>query len=401
MNASFQLLNSKISPGDLAAVDMPIEEARGMPNPAYTDPQCFEFERDYILAKNWTAIGFVDQLGNSMVRPLDFMGLPILLTRSKDGQVKVFHNVCSHRGMKLVDEEKKTNGLIVCPYHSWTYSVEGELKATPHIGGVGVHTVKGFRCENRGLKEIRSHIWLGIVFINLDGNAPVFEEDASVAIARARSLMGESGEAELCAPASDGELTMEVQCNWKLAVENYLEAYHLPFIHPGLNSYSPLSEHSCVIHGEKTAGQLTTTFDPKLDSENPLPMFSQWDPERIRNGDYPVVYPNLLLGFQANHVFAMIIHPLTPTSSREELALFYVGEGAKDPVFDAARKANLKDWSKVFSEDIGPCERMQVGRRSPGYNGGAFSPELDLCSHHFHKWIASQYMVNATGFSGS
>ena len=397
MNAPVQLLNTKITSSDLAAVDRPIDEARGMPNPAYTDQQCFEFERDYILAKNWTAVGFVDQLDNGMVRPLDFMGLPILLTRSKDGELKVFHNVCSHRGMKLVDEERKTTGLIVCPYHSWTYSVQGELKATPHIGGVGVHTVQGFNCENRGLKEIRSHIWLGIVFINLNGNAPAFDEDAKVAMERAKSLMGEAGETALRAPASNGSLIMEVECNWKLAVENYLEAYHLPFIHPDLNSYSPLSEHSCEIHGEKTAGQLTTTFDPKLDSENPLPMFPQWDPERIRSGDYPVVYPNLLLGFQANHIFAMIIHPLTPTRSREELAIFYVGKGASDPVFDEARKANLKDWSAVFSEDIGPCERMQIGRQSPGYSGGSFSPKLDVCSHHFHKWIARQYIDNASG----
>ena len=396
MNAPIQVSNTKITPQELAAVAAPIEDARGMPNPAYTDQACFEFERDHILSKNWTAIGFVNQLENAMVRPMDFMGLPILLTKSKEGQVKAFHNVCSHRGMKLVDEEKKTNGLIVCPYHSWTYSLEGELKATPHIGGVGVHTVKGFSCENRGLKEIRSHIWLGIVFINLDGNALNFEEDAKVAIERAKSLMGASGEAELRSPELNGELTIEVECNWKLAIENYLEAYHLPFIHPGLNSYSPLSEHSCEIHGEKTAGQLTTTFDPKLDSENPLPMFSQWDPERIRNGDYPVVYPNLLLGFQANHVFAMIIHPLTVTSSREELAIFYVGKGASDVAFGEARKSNLNDWSTVFSEDIGPCERMQIGRQSPGYNGGSFSPELDVCSHHFHKWIARQYLDNAS-----
>ena len=89
MNAPFQLLNTKITSSDLAAIDMPIAEARGMPNPAYTDQHCFEFERDYILAKNWTAIGFVDQVDKGMVRPLDFMGQPILLTRSKEGRINL------------------------------------------------------------------------------------------------------------------------------------------------------------------------------------------------------------------------------------------------------------------------------------------------------------------------
>ena len=390
-NIAIQALQSKVSLDDLAAVNQPIESARGMPNSAYTEQAFFEFERDQILSKNWTAIAFVNQLDNSMIRPIDFMGLPILLTKTKQGEVKVFHNVCSHRGMKLVDEQKTTNGLIVCPYHSWTYSIEGDLKATPHIGGVGIHQTAGFSCEGRGLKEIRSHIWLGILFINLDGNADEFEKDADIAITRAKSLMGEEGEALLRVPQSNGELSIEVNCNWKLAIENYLEAYHLPFIHPALNAYSPLSEHYCDIHGEKTTGQITTTFDPKLDSDNPLPLFPQWDKSRLSNGDYPVVYPNLLLGFQANHVFAMIIHPISPDKCREELTIFYVAEAADASVYEDARKANLKDWSIVFGEDVGPCERMQIGRNSPGYHGGGFSPVLDKCSHHFHKWISTQY----------
>jgi choline monooxygenase len=384
-------VQEKVTLDDLSQVKQPIEKARGMPNPSYTDEEVFQFERDQILAKNWAVIAFVNTLENNMIRPVDFMGLPILLTKTSDGEIKVFHNVCSHRGMKLVDEPRTTNGLIVCPYHSWTYSVQGELKATPHIGGVGEHKLPGFACEGRGLKSIRSHIWLGILFINLDGNADEFEEDAEVAISRARDLMGAEGESQLQPPASNGELSIEVNCNWKLAIENYLEAYHLPFIHPGLNSYSPLSEHYCEIHSSKSSGQITTTFDPKLDSENPLPMFSQWDPERLSNGDYPVVYPNLLLGFQANHIFAMIIHPVDAKNCREELGIFYVDDGASSQIYEDARKVNLEDWSTVFSEDIGPCERMQIGRQSPGYFGGAFSPKLDRCSHHFHQWIATQY----------
>jgi choline monooxygenase len=293
--------------------------------------------------------------------------------------------------MKLVAEERSTNGLVVCPYHSWTYSLEGELKATPHIGGVGVHTVPGFSCEHRGLQEIRSHVWLGILFINLEGNADAFEQDNHVAIERVQALMGESGGALMRIPAQYGSLELEVECNWKLAVENYLEAYHLPFIHPGLNSYSPLTEHFCEIHGEKYSGQFTTTFDPKGDSDNPLPQFPDWDPEKLGTGDYPALYPNLLLGFQANHLFAMILHPLSATRCREQIVLFYVGDGASDDRYDETRKNNLEVWSGVFNEDVGPCERMQAGRQSPGYCGGGFSPVLERCSHHFSQWIGRQY----------
>ncbi|MGB5706093.1 MAG: aromatic ring-hydroxylating dioxygenase subunit alpha [Arenicellales bacterium] len=401
MNFQAQVIPSKISADELRAVDQPIEQARGMPNAAYIDRELFEFEREHVFASNWSAIGFIDQLEEASVKPVDFMGLPILISKTKQGEVKVFHNVCSHRGMKLVQEQKKTNGLVVCPYHSWTYSLKGELKATPHIGGVGVHQADGFQCADHGLKEIRCHIWLGIIFVNLDRQAAEFEQDAKGVIERYRKLMGNSGEPSIRAAATDAGLTMDLECNWKLAVENYLEAYHLPFIHPSLNSYSPLTEHRNEIFGEKCSGQITSTFDPKLDSDNPLPLFPDWDKSRLETGEYPAVYPNLLLGFQANHLFAMIIHPLSPTKCREELMIFYVGDEANSDRFTETRRANLQAWAQVFNEDIGPCERMQIGRNSPGYHGGAFSPVHDTCSHHFHKWIARQYTQYYAGISAS
>ncbi|MGI9316151.1 MAG: aromatic ring-hydroxylating oxygenase subunit alpha [bacterium] len=391
MNLPLQTLHPKISAEELQAVNQPIEQARGMPNSAYTDGELFEFERDSIFSNNWTAITFADQLEAASVKPVDFMGLPILISKSKHGEIKVFHNVCSHRGMKLVDEQKKTNGLVVCPYHSWTYSLGGELKATPHIGGVGVHQAQGFECANHGLKEIRSHVWLGIVFIDLSGNVKEFEQDAQTILKRYRELMGATGEQMIRAATTDAGLTMDLECNWKLAVENYLEAYHLPFIHPGLNSYSPLSEHYNEIFAEKCSGQITSTFDPNLDAEDPLPLFPDWDQARMETGEYPAVYPNLLLGFQANHLFALIILPMTPTQCREELMIFYVSDEANTDRFTETRRSNLEAWTEVFNEDIGPCERMQIGRNSPGYHGGAFSPVHDTCSHHFHKWIAQHY----------
>ena len=382
--------NSYSARQDIENVFQPIESASGMPNVSYTEDNCFRFERDHVMAKNWVAIAFESRVENAMVFPFGFMGIPILLTKSKQGQIRIFHNVCSHRGTILVDFEQKTNGRIVCPYHTWTYSLEGKLVATPNIGGAGVHSVSGFEYEGRGLKEIRSHIWMGVVFINLDGQADDFEIDMKDAISRADSLIGEAGD-QLIAVSDQSNLDFDIRCNWKLVVENYLEAYHLPSIHSELNAYSPLSEHYCKIHGNKLSGQYTTIFDPKLDSDNPLPIFPGWDRENLATGDYPVAYPNLLLGFQANHVYAVIVHPITVDQSREEFGLFYCGEGATLDKFKEIRESNLSAWLAVFNEDIEPCERMQAGRQSPGYRGGSFSPVLDKCSHHFHMWMAQQY----------
>jgi choline monooxygenase len=321
------------------------------------------------------------------------MGVPVLLVRQKSGELGAFHNVCSHRGLQLVNTPRKINGLIVCPYHSWSYSLTGELKATPHIGGVGEHRTDGFHCAKHGLKPIRFHVWLGILFINLDGNAPAFGEAAATVVERYRELMGTAGESEMRCATTHAGASIDVNCNWKLALENYLEAYHLPFVHPGLNSYSPLEQHYNEIISESCAGQVTQTFDPGLDRDDPLPLFSQWDADRLVTGEYPVLYPNLLLGFQANHVFAMIVHPLSADTCREELMVFYAGDEANEDRFLRQREANLDAWTAVFNEDIEPCERMQVGRNSPGYQGGAFSPAHDVCSHHFHRWVAEQYLA--------
>lgn len=391
MNIAIQPPRPLVSCEQIDAVNQPIQQAAGMPNQVYTDWQCFEFERDHIFSRHWTAIGFVANFAPSSVKPMDFMGLPIVVSKDKSETIRVFHNVCSHRGMKLVEEEKQTNGLVVCPYHSWTYALNGDLKATPHVGGVGVHQVEGIECRNHGLREIRCHSWLGILFINLDGKAAEFEQDAAVVVERYKRLMGEDGESMLQAATADGTMEMSLECNWKLAVENYLEAYHLPFIHPSLNSYSPLSEHGNEIISPRCSGQISATFDPKLDQESPLPLFPGWERTRLSAGEYPALYPNLLLGFQANHIYGMVIHPVAPAQCREELMIFYVGEASTGQQHSHNRNANLAAWAGVFNEDIGPCERMQSGRQSPGYAGGVFSPVHDTCSHHFHKWVASHY----------
>ncbi len=386
-------IQSLLSADQLQSVLRPVGEARGMPNAAYNTEEAFRFERDHLFAPNWTAIAFIDSLQAGEARPVDFLGLPLLITRQRDGAVNVFHNVCSHRGFQLVDTTRRTNGLLVCPYHSWTYALSGELKATPHIGGVGVHNLEGFRCADHGLRPVRSHVWLGVLFVNLDGKAPTFSESAATVIDRYRRLMGPDGESLLRPAITHGGASIDVNCNWKLALENYLEAYHLPFIHPGLNSYSPLDRHACEIISGNCAGQVTASFDPGLDRANPLPLFPGWDPERLATGEYPVLYPNLLLGFQANHVFAMIVHPVSSVTCREELMIFYAGDAANDDCYLGERKSNLDAWTMVFNEDIEPCERMQVGRQSPGYTGGAFSPVHDVCSHHFHQWVAKQYLA--------
>lgn len=322
------------------------------------------------------------------------MGVPLYAHRTPEHGVRVFHNVCSHRGMRLVDAERRVRGggNVVCPYHCWTYAPTGELLKTPHIGGFGTHACEGFDRAEHGLKEVRSHAWNRIVFVNLDGAADPFEVDAAPLVGRWRALAGERAEAELSAPVAHAGATIELDCNWKLVIENYLESYHLPFVHPGLSAYSPVDDHASEIVSERCAGQVTRSFRTQGDPGQAFPRFAGWDAARTSVGEYPVLYPNLLLGFQVDHCFAIIVTPVSPTRATQEIMILYAGaEAATAARYETARRSNLEAWHAVFEEDREPCERMQAGRRSPGYSGGAFSPVLDACPHHFQRWVAGRY----------
>jgi len=157
-------------------IHKPIAEAIGLPNELYTSNEAFVEDRDKVMAPSWVCIGFIEDLPEpNFVLPIDFMGLPLLVTRDTSDVIRVFHNVCSHRGMHLADKPCRTNGLVRCPYHSWTYQLDGELRGTPHIGGFGIHDHEEFDKAASNLRIIRSTVWLGCIFVNLSGDAIDFK----------------------------------------------------------------------------------------------------------------------------------------------------------------------------------------------------------------------------------
>ncbi len=367
-------------------------QSRGLANEAYTSRDFWDRERECVVAPSWAAVGFCGDLpASGCVVPVSFMGLPLFMVRDHNGCARVFHNVCSHRGMQLVCEATEVGLMIRCPYHRWGYDLTGELKSTPNIGGMGVHEVQGFDCSQHGLREVRSEEYLGVVFINLSGTAPPLGQHLSAVTERWQALAGADFSQHLNHDAAaTGSLELVVHCNYKLAVENYCEAYHLPFIHPGLNAYSPLDQHYNLIVGEGASGQGTHTYDLERGGGAPLPVFPGWDPERLKTGEYLSLYPNVLLGLQADHFFAIILLPDAPDRTRERLQFFYVGEAALADVTVERRRSLHEAWAVVFSEDVSVVEGMQRGRQSPGFSGGVFSPVMDIPTHHFHRWFAGE-----------
>jgi phenylpropionate dioxygenase-like ring-hydroxylating dioxygenase large terminal subunit len=161
---------------DLDAVRRPVSLANGLPNAHYVDPNMFLEERDALLFSQWAGLAVaadVPEAGDAV--PIDFLGMPLLLVRDRENQVRVFQNTCRHRGMILVEEPRKIEGAIRCPYHSWCYATDGRLVSTPHVGGPGQNTHPDVKRSELGLTEIRSHIWRDVIWVNIHGNAPEFE----------------------------------------------------------------------------------------------------------------------------------------------------------------------------------------------------------------------------------
>ncbi|MEM7711204.1 MAG: aromatic ring-hydroxylating dioxygenase subunit alpha, partial [Pseudomonadota bacterium] len=199
----------------LTAVRQPIGRAQGLPNRHYTDPETIAGETRAVLHGTWSGLAVAAQIpepGDAI--PIDFAGAPLLLLRDRDGQVRVFQNVCRHRGMILVSEPRRIEGAIRCPYHSWCYSTKGDLVATPHVGGPGRNSDDRLDRSDLGLIEVPSHVWRDVVFVNLDGTAPPFADAMAPVLDR-------WAEFERPLHHDNRSFTLDVACNWKLAVENY------------------------------------------------------------------------------------------------------------------------------------------------------------------------------------
>ena len=375
----------------LDIVSKPIKDAHGLPNECYTSKEYTLIERKKLFEDKWMVIGVASSLPNvGDAKPVDILGMPILLVRGKDKKIRVFHNVCSHRGLKLVTKSGNIKNVIRCPYHSWSYNFDGELVATPHIGGMNIHQTKDFERSKSNLKEIRSYIWLDLIMININNNEMSFEEYIKPLSDRWEEFWPIK-DRELINHSNDfGYFKLNANCNWKFAIENYCESYHLPWVHPGLNSYSKIEDHY-HIQGlpNRFAGQGTVVYNPRFEGKEKFPCFPNWPKNKENIAEYVALFPNVMLGIHKDHYYAYWLEPINHEFTLEHMELYYVGEeAANSKKFESLRKQNHKQWEDIQKEDVDIIQGMQNGRNSPSYNGGNFSPVMDNPTHHFHKWVA-------------
>ena len=379
----------------LDIVNKPISDAHGLPNECYTSKEYTLIERKKLFEDKWIVIGVASSLPEiGDAKPIDLLGMPILIVRTKKNQIKVFHNVCSHRGVKLVREAGKIKKLIRCPYHSWSYDLEGELVATPHIGGMDIHQSPEFKKSKSNLKEIRSYIWLDMIMININNNEIDFEDYIKPLSERWEKFWSIK-DRDLIYHADDyGYFKLDAKCNWKFAIENYCESYHLPTIHPELNKVSNIDDHYHIQSlPNRFAGQGSKKYEQLIKGNKKFKNFPNWDKNMLKNSEYIALFPNVMIGLHIDHFYIFWLEPITINRTKEHMQMYYVGnESANGEELKELRKENVRFWKDVMLEDVSAIEGMQEGRNSPVYNGGNFSPVMDQPTHQFHKWIANSLL---------
>ena len=375
----------------LDIVSESIEKAHGLPNECYLNGPYTQIERKKIFENKWVTIGVASSVPNpGDVKPFDLLGIPLIIVRDTNNKVRVFHNVCSHRGYKLINEACSLKNVLRCPYHSWSYDFSGNLVVTPHLGGLNINEHKNFDKSKNGLKEVRTTIWLDLIMVNISNNEMPFEEYIRPLELRWADFWTKEDQELICHPNDYGYFLLEAKCNWKFAIENYCESYHLPFVHPGLNSYSKIDDHY-HIQGlpNRFAGQGTLVYNPKFKNNGQFPNFPGWFKNKKEHAEYVALFPNVMLGIHKDHYYAYWLEPVNHEYTKEHMEIYYVGEEAAfSDKYKSLREENFKQWHSIQSEDLMIIEGMQAGRNSPIYNGGNFSPVLDNPTHHFNKWVA-------------
>jgi choline monooxygenase len=347
----------------------PLAHATALPARFYVDPSLPALERRAVFDRSWQLIAHVCQLqapGDHVVA--DLAGLPVLAVRGADGEIRVFHNVCRHRAGPIAQCDGLAAKLLRCRYHGWTYTLDGQLKSAPEMS-----TAPDFDISDIRLPQLQVRIWQGLVFAAADA-APM-DFDALVAGIDAR-IDTQRG---LERYGHHQRVGYDIACNWKVYVDNYLEGYHLPHVHPELNRMLDYRSYVTEI-----AQWHSLQWSP-LESSDAL----------YGNGDalYYWLWPNTMLNILPGRLQTNRIVPLAVDRCRVEFDFYYASEQSRDDSGEARakREADLAFSDVVQREDLDICEDVQRGLASGSYIAGRLNPLRESAVHHFQELLRRAY----------
>ena len=370
---------------DLAAALAPFGQSRMLPRAAYVDPAVFEWEQRNIFS-GWICVGHADDLdGVSTQRAVGTGANGVLLVHGDDGVIRAFANTCRHRGHELLacGESAKRRG-IVCPYHSWSYRLDGRVRNAP-----GFTDTDGFEPEKFGLAELRLVNWHGWLFTDPSGEDADFSEHVA-------------GLEQVVGPYRPEDLTIvdrhsyELATNWKVIAENYQECYHCSTIHPELSRISPpTSGENLELAGSWMGGWMSIIEGAEtmsLTGKSGGVAIQGLSEHELRSVMYLVGYPNLLVSLHPDYVMTHLMTPLAVDRTHVECAWAFPKDVAAQPDFDPSYAVDF--WDLTNRQDWAACESVQRGLSSPHARPGPLAPDEDGV-YQFVTRVARAYAGNA------
>ncbi|XP_007034364.2 PREDICTED: choline monooxygenase, chloroplastic isoform X1 [Theobroma cacao] len=347
---------------------IPIEKALTPPSSWYSDPSFYAFELDRVFYRGWQAVGYSEQIKEAHDYFTGRLGnVEFVVCRDDNGNIAAFHNVCRHHASLLVSGSGKKS-CFTCPYHGWTYELNGALRKATRISGIQDFIVNEF-----GLIPIKVATWGPFVLLNMDKE--ILQKDDIDTDILASEWLGSCSEI-LSLNGVDSPLTYVcrreyiIECNWKVFCDNYLDGgYHVPYAHKGLVSGLTLDSYTTSIFEkvsiQSVEGGSKETKDDRLGS----------------NALYAFIYPNFMINRYGPWMDTNLVIPLGP---RRCLVVFdyFLEASLKDD--KAFIERSLVDSERVQMEDITLCEGVQRGIESPAYCSGRYAPTVEKAMHHFH-----------------
>ena len=385
-----------------AATRLPVDLASTLIPDAYVSPEFRALELETIFARSWVPVCVVDELpetGSYLV--VELAGRSLVVCRNRAGELRAHHNVCRHRGTRVLqDGAGRVERFFQCPYHAWAYDLDGSCLGTPlFTPEAGIPTdqepafdmsgVKEFDKADHGLYPARVDAWGGLVFVCLDPDAPPLDEELGDLPDRLAGYR--LGDQRLLR-----RVEYEIRANWKLIGENFMEYYHLPWVHPGLVKVSPLKAHHRWQGEGMYVGFCTSPIAANTEDGGwqGLPALASLDADDAVSARFVWVFPNVAINALPNHTFLMLTRPTAPGQTKEVTYLLSHPESieAAGASLDHDVDALLAFWDEVNREDIGIVERVQLGLADPAYTGGRMCYRFEEPVHRFQNMVVDRVL---------
>jgi choline monooxygenase len=360
----------------------PLEEAWTIPAPWYFDERIAALERESVFSSTWQVVGRTDQVrNNGDFFTAELAGEPLVVVRGEDGQLRAFYNVCRHHAAAVVTEAHGCAKQFRCPYHGWTYGIDGALKGMVEFDGVC-----NFDRAKNGLVPIRLDTWENFVFVNLDGHAAPLREFLGVV-------------PDLVAPL---ELAKKLHffdrriytlnCNWKVYVDNYLDGgYHVPHAHKGLSSVIEYTKYT--IENFARACLQSSPLSSDSDSEAGVAATRQG------RAFYLWLYPNFMINAYEGVMDTNLVLPLGVNRCAVVFDYYFADTSA---AAESRNKESIAVSEKVQDEDMAICDAVQRGLGSRAYVAGRLSVRREAGEHLFHRLLHADFTaaLNRTAAAG-